>query len=167
MWELRGRLQGVFKAWDRPHYRAGCVTRHGEQDDPDVPHSDGSCGFPPCGIYATKEPGDLVAEFGLPEGQRRYVYGLVALRGKVVEHERGYRAREARVVAAAVIGRGMLVRIEGEDRLERLFAAPQRTIAEIVGHDLAVISKVPNLLDGTEALMAYLSEVRLLHEASA
>lgn len=102
MWGIRpDGLHGVRVRWRDPWFVATC--RAGAPDE--VPHSDGRCGRLGCGIYAAKDPQSLVT--GLTGGD---VLGLVALTGKVVEHERGYRAREAQVVAvAAGHGERMLV----------------------------------------------------------
>lgn len=167
MWEVRGRLHGAWRAWDRPFREARCVSGRTERDDGEVPHTDGRCGQPPCGIYAFKEPAQLLASFGLPEGSRRCVYGLVALSGKVVEHERGYRGQRATVVAAAVVGRGLLVRAEGIERLQSLFAAPDDAVAGLIATDAAVVEGVGDPLQAAEALIAYLSLARDFYEVAA
>jgi len=163
MWEVRGRLHGAFRAWDRPFRVARCVSGRTERDDGEVPHTDGRCGDPPCGVYAYKEPDQLLATFGLPEGSRRNVYGLVAMAGKVVEHERGYRGQRVKVVAAAVVGRGLLVRVEGA-RLADLFAAPEETVVELIAGDRSVVEELGNPQEALEALIAYLSLARDLYE---
>ena len=112
-WDLRGRLFGAWKAWDRPEYEARCLSERTGSDAGEVPHTDGRCGPPPCGLYCFKEPEQLLAAFGVPRGSSRCVLGLVSLSGKVVEHERGYRAQKVRVLAAVVVGRGRVVRIAG------------------------------------------------------
>jgi len=165
MWDVRGRLQGAWRAWDRPFREARCVSGRSERDDGAVPHTDGRCGEPPCGIYAFKEPAQLLAAFGLPEGSRRSVYGLVALSGKVVEHERGYRGQRATVVAAAVVGRGLMVRVEGPERLQSLFLAPEDAIAGLVATDPGVVEELDDPLEAAEAVIAYLSLAADLREA--
>jgi hypothetical protein len=125
-----------------------------------VPHTDGRCGYPPCGLYCFKEPEQLIGAFGLPTGSRLAVVGLVSLSGKVVEHENGYRAQKARVLAAAAVGRGMVVRIEGEARLRSLFARPEATINSLVLGDPVVVEEVADPLELAEAAMAYLSLAR-------
>jgi hypothetical protein len=162
MWEMRGRLHGAWRAWDRPIYRARCVTGRGERDDGQVPHTDGRCGTPPCGLYAFKEPEQLLAAFGLPEGSVRWVMGLVALTGKVVEHERGYRGQQGQVVAAAVVGRGLLVKVEGPARLQSLFAQPEATVARLISSDPGVVEEVGGR--AAEAVSAYLTLARDFYE---
>ena len=164
MWEVRGRLQGAFRAWERPFQVAHCVSGRTERDDGEVPHTDGRCGHPPCGVYAFKEPEQLLATFGLPEGPRRNVYGLVAMTGKVVEHERGYRGQRVKVVAAAVVGRGLLVRVEGIERLQALFAAPDETVAGLVARDRTAVEELDDRHEAAEALVAYLSLARDFYE---
>ena len=167
LWEMRGRLHGAFQAWDRPFRVAGCVSGRTERDDGEVPHTDGRCGDPPCGVYAYKEPDQLLAAFGLPEGSRRNVYGLVAMAGKVVEHERGYRGQRVEVVAAAVVGRGLLVRVEGVERLQALFAAPDEAVAGLITGDRMAVQELGRLQEATEALIAYLSLARDFYEVAA
>jgi len=167
MWEVRGRLQGALQAWDRPVRVARCVSGRTERDDGEVPHTDGRCGRPPCGIYAFREPAQLLASFGLPEGSRRRVYGLVALSGKVVEHERGYRGQRASVVAAAVVGGGRLVRVEGIERMFSLFRAPDEAVAGLIATDARVVEEIGDPLATAEALIAYLSLARDFYEVTS
>ena len=167
MWDVRGRLQGAFQAWDRPVRVARCVSGRTERDDGEVPHTDGRCGQPPCGIYAFREPAQLLASFGLPEGSRRRVYGLVALSGKVVEHERGYRGQRASVVAAAVVGGGRLVRVEGIERMFSLFRAPDEAVAGLIATDARVVEEIGDPLATAEALIAHLSLARDFYEVTS
>ena len=160
MWELRGRLYGAWLPWDRPEFEARCLSRRGGKADLDVPHTDGRCGHPPCGLYCFKEPEQLLAAFGMPTGSGRFVLGLVALSGKVVEHEYGYRAQKARAVAAVVVGRGQVVRVEGDARLRSLFTAPDATVADLVAADPAVAEDVGDPLQAAEAVLSYLRLAR-------
>lgn len=160
MWQLQGRLQGAWKPWDRPEHEAGCLSRRTGSDAGEVPHTDGRCGYPPCGLYCFKEPEQLLAAFGLPTGTARWVLGLVSLSGKVVEHENGYRARKARVLAAAVVGRGQIIRIEGEARLQALFANPEGTVAGLLSADPGVVEEVGHSTRMAEAVVSYLSLAR-------
>ncbi len=165
-WDIRGLLRGVVGAWSEPVYRAGCFGSGGERFDPAVPHTDGSCGSPPCGIYAVKEAEVLVREVGSLVGRRRVALGVVELTGKVVEHTRGYRASHVRVVALVVAGGGRMVKVEGEGRLRRLFAAPDRTLIDIERDDPACVET----LEGTDLpvrVIDYLEHTRLLLGAEA
>jgi hypothetical protein len=159
MWDLRGSLWGAVKPWDRPEHEARCLSGRGSSAA-DVPHTDGRCGHPPCGLYCFKEPEQLIGAFGLPTGSRLAVVGLVALSGKVVEHERGYRAQKARVLAAAAVGRGKLVRVEGDARLRSLFSRPEATINSLVLGDPAVVEEAADVLELAEAAIAFLSLAR-------
>ncbi|NQV07215.1 hypothetical protein HQ535_11745 [bacterium] len=133
MWEVRNGLQGVYLRWDSPIYEAGCLGRKGatERHDDEVPHTDGRCGRPPCGLYAAREAMDLDFPALVSPGTRRFAVGLVALSGKVVEHTNGYRARRAEVRALAVLGKGVVVFIDDRQTIARVFANPPGALAEI------------------------------------
>jgi len=119
-WAMGTRLEGARRAWTTPTYEAGCVTQGKERFDEMVPHTDGSCGKPPCGIYATKEPEPLLAEFR----SHRMAYGVVAMSGRVVEHDHGYRARRATAVFMVVGHGSRLITVEGREDLVTLFDDP-------------------------------------------
>jgi hypothetical protein len=126
-----GGIQGATHfVWDRPTLTAVCA-RSAVGDDGDVPHTDGRCGHPPCGIYALKDPA-TVLRFGLPgtPGDIPMVMGLVALSGKVVEHEAGYRGQHAAVVAAALLHPGRMLASADPEWLERLFVSPSVVAVE-------------------------------------
>jgi hypothetical protein len=122
VWEAGKRLQGARKPWLSPTYEAGCLRGSSEQFDDAVPHTDGHCGKPPCGIYAAKDPDPLLGKYWWRPGR---VIGLVELSGKVVEHDFGYRARRATAVFLVVswIG-GEEVASTPED-VAAVFADPQ------------------------------------------
>jgi hypothetical protein len=88
-----------------------------------------------CGFYALKEldPNLLItARAGLPRAEatdgseQHVVIGRVELAGKVIEHERGYRAERARIVE--------LIPVRGS-------AAPVRDLAKRLGLSLAPTAK--------------------------
>jgi hypothetical protein len=125
---LRG-VRGM--RWVRPHLDAHC--RWGVPGP--VPHAAGECGPPPCGIYATKDPQDLIGGYSsdaawallVGEGVRMLetgAYGAVALSGRVVEHERGYRGARADVRGVVVAGGRRMVVIDRPDALRTLFSDP-------------------------------------------
>jgi len=91
-------FHGYRQKWTTSQMKAECLTI-GIEDE--VPHTDGSCGDPPCGVYAVKSIAPLI--LGI-EGHmsERLAAGLVGMKGKVVEHELGYRAAEAEVVALGI-----------------------------------------------------------------
>ncbi|MFO7548809.1 MAG: hypothetical protein R6X29_08100 [Acidimicrobiia bacterium] len=108
LWRVEASgLFGARERWQAARLAARCLAGGPAVD---VPHAVETCGgSPPCGIYATKRLDELLAEHGVVPGVR-VAMGAVALRGKVVEHERGYRAAAAEVEALALVTRtGMLL----------------------------------------------------------
>jgi hypothetical protein len=93
VWEVGTRLRGARKPWRTPTYDAECVRRGAGPHGDEIPHTDGSCGKPACGIYATKDPDPLLDYWGPGRA-----IGVVEMSGKVVEHDFGYRARRATAV---------------------------------------------------------------------
>ncbi|HEX6579749.1 MAG TPA: hypothetical protein VF195_02620 [Actinomycetota bacterium] len=92
----------AWKEWDgawRRWVTASC--RLDSEPDGDVPNERCTCGF-----YAMKSPNEpellmMVSLDGARSGsdpQRGIVMGRVHLAGKVIEHDRGYRAERARIV---------------------------------------------------------------------
>jgi hypothetical protein len=152
---MKTGMNGAVKRWRTPIYAAGCVTGTVERTDAEVPHTDGECANPPCGVYAVKEPSEITAKL-TPIWN---AMGMVALSGKVVEHEIGYRAAHGTVVAIVVHKHGKLHRFENEDSIARLFRAGE-----------AALGRADRVTDTSRAnveaeMAAYLDEVRLLHEA--
>jgi len=98
IWAIdRGALHGAWRPWQSHHLVAEC-----EQPGA-IPHTDGRCASIAfgCGIYAAKSVVDLLGTHAVTVDMT-FVVGLVGLEGRVVEHERGYRAEEVTVQAAAV-----------------------------------------------------------------
>jgi hypothetical protein len=123
IWHLRhGRLQGARMVWEQPHLTAVCGRGAGRDE---VPHSDGRCGPPACGIYAAKHPDLFLREFTMAwDG----AMGVVELTGKVVEHTDGYRALHARVVALGLVGGGRWLATDREDRIATAFHDPAQAL---------------------------------------
>ena len=123
----QNRLRGVCVAWPVPTVMARCLDygRRAGADSTDVPHTDGSCGPPPCGIYATKT---AAAALDAIEHDGPLALGVVALSGKVVEHEHGYRAAAATAVGMLVVSHGEAMRFDGME-VDELFVVPDPTIA--------------------------------------
>ncbi len=96
LWAVgRDALHGVKMPWPGRSLAATCLSNG---DGGELPHSDGRCGRLGCGIYAAKTVDPLYTEFDVSTiGD--VALGLVALTGKVVEHDAGYRGAEATVVA--------------------------------------------------------------------
>jgi hypothetical protein len=113
-------LHGVKMPWTSRTLVATCLSRG---DEGELPHSDGSCGRLGCGVYAAKTVTPLYKEFNV-SGMGDYALGLVELRGKVVEHDAGYRAAEATVVALGVTLKGHLLLTADPDEIDAVFADP-------------------------------------------
>ena len=116
----RDALYGVKMAWEGRSLTATCLSRGGGSE---IPHSDGRCGRLGCGVYAAKTVGPLYTEFDV-SAIGDLALGLVALTGKVVEHDDGYRGAEATVVAlGASLGKHVLLATD-PSRLDEVFADP-------------------------------------------
>ncbi len=124
-WEIvDNELVGVKTSWARPTMTAVCLKGAGTVD---VPHSDGRCGRLGCGVYAAKSVQHIIRSAQLAPGDE-YVLGLVALEGKVVEHELGYRAAKATIVAAAAGIRTMQATTSDEAAISHLCRNPSFVI---------------------------------------
>lgn len=125
VWRIHeGAIWGNQVVWTEPELEGRCLR---SIPGDDVPHPVDRCGPPACGIYAVKSldmfpPGVAATEM------RDSVVGVVALSGKVVEHELGYRASRARVVAAAVNRGGQRRLFHSRDEIAALFRDPISTI---------------------------------------
>jgi hypothetical protein len=126
-WRLhKGLLYGAKVPWTSPVMSAECLHFIGGED---LPHSEGVCGPPPCGVYAVKEI-ETLCQLGQP-ASGSWVIGVVAMTGKVIEHELGYRAAHSTV--AAVVGKIDHHRFAVDDQthLSSLFAKPVTTAREL------------------------------------
>jgi hypothetical protein len=123
----QGRMRGARAAWPVPSVEARCLDsgRQAEADAGDVPHTDATCGPAPCGIYATKTPAAALVAL---RHDGPVALGVVALAGKVVEHEHGYRAAEATAVAILMVAHGEAMRFDGVE-VDELFLAPEAAVA--------------------------------------
>lgn len=118
MWGVTsGGLVGALEPWATPTMEARCTKLPG---NPDVPHTVERCGEPRCGIYAARHPAPLVERRA---GEGGWAIGVVALTGKVVEHERGYRAQRAQTRAIVVHHGGRVLSAEEPRMIELAFAA--------------------------------------------
>lgn len=114
---------GAKMWWKTPTLSATCLNH---VDGEDIPHSFQKCGPPACGIYAAKDLNVLKKELGLKVWGP--IVGVVALSGKVVEHDHGYRASAAQVVAVAgQLGHGRFA-TDDPTTIEDVFAEPNRTL---------------------------------------
>jgi hypothetical protein len=148
LWMLNdNKLVGARQVWETPSFVASCVAY---PDLDEIPHTDGRCGRLGCGVYATKEF-DSLLEHHVRESDRSYAAGSVAMTGKVVEHEDGYRAAQAEVVALALIG---------DDR--EVYTTDRDLIAEAFGDPLAILGarSVPLRTPVLEHITTHLSKER-------
>jgi hypothetical protein len=133
LWTIdRLRLRGARVVWDAPVHEAKCTPVPGAVGDVQgVPHADGRCGRLGCGVYALKEAGMLVGSGRSSSASRPgAVFGAVALFGKVVEHELGYRAQRAHAIAAGALWRGRMMVSDDPDWITRLFLEPVAALSE-------------------------------------
>lgn len=126
-----GRLRGARAAWPVPTVEARCLDpgRVAAADAGDVPHTDATCGPSPCGIYATKTAAAALVAL---EHDGPVALGVVALSGKVVEHEHGFRAAVATAVGMLVVSHGEALSFDGLE-VDELFLAPDAAIAAARG----------------------------------
>lgn len=125
-WIHNGIAVGAKVPWFSPSLDACCLSHIPGED---IPHSGGKCGPPACGIYATKDLDSLSNEVSFVRSAP--LVGLVALTGKVVEHERGYRAQSALVVAAAGIIDGHRYATDDSAEIAQIFSNPISTAAAL------------------------------------
>ena len=118
IWRLgKEGLHGVKTRWPARVLTARCMNSvKGE----DLPHSTRQCGPPACGIYATKRLDVLRRELGVADNDG-YVFGVVALTEKVIEHLNGYRAAMATAVAVVAVGRGLRLATDRPETIDALF----------------------------------------------
>ena len=126
LWGWRdGALHGAWQPWKTTSKTATCGRGNTE-----VPHSDGRCGRLGCGIYATKDLPALLEEHTRPN-DHGYLAGMVELTGKVVEHENGYRAARAEVVAGVLVGAGRILSTSDPTDLDEVFRRPGHALERL------------------------------------
>lgn len=123
-------LRGVRAMWTSPTLAATCERIFGSRTDREVPHTDGTCGPPACGIYATHEIETLLAS-GLTDSLADLAVGTVALSGKVVEHEHGYRAKTATITSILAFYSDKAYFTADPGEIAELIAAPRDTIGRL------------------------------------
>ena len=126
VWGLRSDgFYGAWKRWAESTSRARCKSGVG------APLTDGGCSDVAfgCGIYAAKDAGQLLRSVGVTLNQD-FAAGLVALEGKVIEHERGYRAETARVLSLVIVHDGVMTIVDGEAEVQEAFTDPWERGAE-------------------------------------
>lgn len=127
VWRIEdNRVKGNQLPWLTPTMASRCL-----RDIPgeDLPHPVDRCGPPACGIYAVKDLDMFPADVANGE-IRRSVVGLVAMSGKVIEHDEGYRAYSATAIAVAANDGARRLLTTDPDVVEGLFENPERTLAD-------------------------------------
>lgn len=126
VWRIEDdQIKGNQVRWAEPWLESHCLRQIPGED---LPHSEGRCGPPACGIYAVKSLDWYPIEVS-NVSMNNSVVGVVALSGKVVEHTAGYRAERARVIAVSVRSRGRRLMTGDFPTIETLFEDPQLTMA--------------------------------------
>ena len=158
LWELHdGGLHGAWTRWTIPRKTAVCLDKQSRATGP-VPHDARECRHPPCGIYALREPGPAARTMARSLRTARLpltvAMGLVAMSGRVVEHEHGYRAEHVEVVSLAMVTGAsgkfcVLVTVDDRDGIHQAFVEPSRTRStrdpQLFGLDDAVNRAVAHL----------------------
>ena len=130
-WIDGGALNGVKAPWLKRKMTAICLTSGG---DVEIPHSDERCGRLGCGVYAAKTITPLYRDFDV-RTVKNLALGLVELTGKVVEHDTGYRAAEATVVALAAALQGHMLLTADPAHIDGVFEDPDLIKAAVVVAD--------------------------------
>lgn len=148
MWRVKpGGLHGATNVhWSSPTMEATCLRSVPLED---VPHREARCGPPACGIYTTKRLEDLDPGKAGWLGTDQAV-GVVAMSGKVVEHDNGYRAARATVVAIAVRWAMRWMTTSEPEVIEALFADTLNTILAHGTTDQPVGSRVEEFLTASK-----------------
>ena len=134
VWRIEsGAIWGNQMTWPEPRLEGRCLRSVPGED---IPHSSGRCGPPACGIYAVKDLDTFPAGVARCE-VRDVAVGVVGLAGKVVEHELGYRAQRASVVALALHHRDTRVVTNRAPEIEALFRAPADALARLESNGLS------------------------------
>ena len=143
LWAIReAGLFGYRTQWRQPKLTALCLNSVPGED---VPHSVHRCGPPACGAYATKSLEVLRDELGIKK-VTEYAVGVVALTGKVIEHEHGYRAAHASVTAISATVGDQYLNTDDPIVMKKFFLQPRATLNEHGSHG------PPNLKRGDDYL---------------
>jgi hypothetical protein len=139
------RLHGVQVPWREVSMEARCLSTGSRFG---VPHSDGRCGDVGCGIYVSKTFDDL-HPVDIRSYRRGYAIGIVSIGGRVVEHDAGYRAQRATILALSAGKANRHIRIAQVSAIERLLQDPEAAITE---YSVATDSQDDPLRRGREFL---------------
>jgi hypothetical protein len=167
--ERTGLYGATGHRWPDRTLQAGCRVRwpaamvYPPRDRPpeEVPHLSGVCTG--CGIYAVNDPGAAfkAADVGVlfrPTERPVAAFmwsaiGLVALTGKVIEHERGWRAAHCSTIALAVISLDWWTIATKPSLIDRIFAFPAAALKAVAHHPC------PETGPGVEARRAVVAEI--------
>jgi hypothetical protein len=136
VWQIANdKVTGNQVHWDSSTLESMCLR---EIPGEDLPHPVHRCGPPACGIYAVK---DLeMFPSGVARGEiHDTVVGVVAMHGKVVEHEDGYRAQCATAVA-----------VSANDGKRRLMTTDPLEIESLFKDPLAALAQADRMGEGGE-----------------
>lgn len=121
VWRIAdNRVMGNQVLWASPTMTSQCLR---DVPGEDLPHPIERCGPPACGIYAVKDLDMFGAELARAVVDRAVV-GVVAMSGKVVEHEEGYRAESATAIAVAATSGPIRMISDDRDTIETFFDDP-------------------------------------------
>ena len=124
MWNIdHNLLTGVVMPWRDRTKEASCLNRVPGED---LPHSNGRCGPPACGIYATKACDHIFSQMNR---RRDWAIGLVGMSGKVVEHRLGYRAQRATIEALCLVVEGRSLHLADPLAIEAALLDPKGVAA--------------------------------------
>ena len=127
VWRIEdNQVKGNQLPWLTPRMVSRCLR---EIPGEDLPHPVDRCGPPACGIYAVKTLAVFPSDVASGE-IRRSVVGLVAMSGKVIEHDEGYRAYSANAIALSANDGARRLLTADRDLVEKLFENPERTLAD-------------------------------------
>jgi hypothetical protein len=131
VWSIRDNaIFGSQTRWHGPTLSGRCLRQVPGED---IPHSMARCGPPACGIYAVKDL-DMFPSDVATSQINHTVVGVVAMTGKVVEHQLGYRAQRATTLVAVAFDDRRRVFVERSRDLDELFTDPDATITRLTNH---------------------------------
>lgn len=127
VWRIEdNKVMGNQVPWDSPTLVGRCLR---EIPGEDLPHSVSRCGPPACGIYAVKEL-DMFPP-GIGRGViHNSVVGVVAMQGKVIEHEDGYRSQRATAIAVSANDGARRLTTADPAEIDALFSDPAAALSE-------------------------------------
>lgn len=112
MWRFdNGKFRGSHGGfWASRRMTARCEKKRShELSGFPIPHDEMVCDWPPCGVYAMKRAAPIVEtvvdNLDLTDEPMILAAGTVALSGRVIEHEYGYRGEHAEVTSLCTIAR--------------------------------------------------------------